>query len=166
MSYFLGLDIATSAAKAVLLDEQGLLVGEGTAAYPLSAPRPLWSEQSPEDWWQGAAASIRQALDAAGISGDQVACVGLSGQMHGLVLLDSAGEVLRPAILWNDQRTAEQCAWITARVGGLSRLLELTGNPALPGFTAPKLVWVRENEPAVYAQIATSCCPKITSATG
>ena len=137
-----------------------MLVGEGTADYPLSAPRPLWSEQSPEDWWQGAAASIRQALAAAGITGDQVACVGLSGQMHGLVLLDAAGEVLRPAILWNDQRTAEQCAWITERVGGLSRLLELTGNPALPGFTAPKLVWVRENEPEVYAQIAHILLPK------
>src|SRR5690606_30355227 len=125
----------------------------------LSTPRPAWSEQDPADWWSASIDSIRGVLATAGVKAEEVAGVGLTGQMHGLVLLDSAGEVLRPAILWNDQRTAAQCASITEQVGA-ERLLQITGNPVLPGFTAPKIVWVRENEPEVYGRIASFLLPK------
>jgi xylulokinase len=156
---FLGIDVSTTGAKALLVDEQGTIVGKGSSEYPLSTPRPLWSEQDPADWWAGTVASIREALASADISGDQVRAVGLTGQMHGLVLLDRSNRVLRPAILWNDQRTAKQCEEITRRVG-LERLLAVTGNPALTGFTAPKVLWVREEEPDVYAQTAQMLLPK------
>jgi xylulokinase len=160
VAYLLGLDISTTGAKALLIDERGRVVASATTEYPLSTPRPLWSEQSPADWWQGACASITAALKQAGLSGDDVSGVGLTGQMHGLVLMDKGGQVLRPAILWNDQRTGPQCAEITDRVGGLGRLLELTGNPVLPGFTAPKILWVQQNEPTVYERVAHILLPK------
>jgi len=160
MAYLLGLDVSTTGAKALLIDEQGQVVASATTEYPLFTPRPLWSEQSPADWWQGSYASIQAALRKAGLTGDDVRGVGLTGQMHGLVLLNASGQVLRPAILWNDQRTGPQCAEITERVGGLRRLLELTGNLVLPGFTAPKIMWVRENEPAVYERTAHILLPK------
>ena len=160
MAYLLGLDISTTGAKALLIDARGRVVASATTEYRLSTPRPLWSEQSPADWWQGACASITAALKQAGLSGDDVSGVGLTGQMHGLVLMDKGGQVLRPAILWNDQRTGPQCAEITDRVGGLGRLLELTGNPVLPGFTAPKILWVQQNEPTVYERVAHILLPK------
>jgi xylulokinase len=119
----------------------------------------LWSEQDPHEWWSATTASIRQALAQAGVSGEQVSAVGMTGQMHGLTLLDAQDAVLRPAILWNDQRTAAECDEITERVG-LARLLQLTGNRALTGFTAPKILWVRKHEPDVYAQIAHVLLPK------
>jgi xylulokinase len=159
MAFYLGLDISTTGAKALLVDEQGVVRASATTAYPLSTPRPLWSEQDPADWWKGAASSIRSALTQAGVEGEAVRGVGLTGQMHGLVLLDAAGSVLRPAILWNDQRTGAQCAEIDRRVGQ-EQLLRLTGNRALAGFTAPKILWVRENEPAVYARAAHVLLPK------
>src|SRR3954454_15467717 len=106
---FLGIDISSTGAKALFIDPAGRVVAAATTPLTLSTPRPLWSEQDPRQWWQGAANSIRQALGQAGVTGEQVAAIGLTGQMHGLVLLDERGEVLRPAILWNDQRTAEQC---------------------------------------------------------
>lgn len=160
MAYLLGLDVSTTGAKALLIDEQGNVLTSATTEYPLYAPRPLWSEQMPSDWWQGVCASIRATLARAGLTGDDISGVGLTGQMHGLVLLDRGGQVLRPAILWNDQRTGPQCAEITDRVGGLGRLLELTGNAVLPGFTAPKVLWVRENEPEVYERAAQVLLPK------
>ncbi len=159
MTFYLGLDISTTGAKALLIDEHGLVRASATTEYPLSTPRPLWSEQDPADWWKGAAASIRAALAQAGVEGEAVRGVGLTGQMHGLVLLDSAGAVLRPAILWNDQRTGAQCAEIERRVGR-ERLLQLTGNRALAGFTAPKVLWVQENEPDLYARAAHILLPK------
>jgi xylulokinase len=159
MSLFLGLDVGTTGTKALLLDERGVTLAGATAEYPLSTPHPLWAEQDPNDWWQGAIEAIRRVCAAAGVRGDAIAAVGLSGQMHGLTLLDEADRVLRPAILWNDQRTAAQCAHIT-EVLGLARLLELTGNPVLPGFTAPKIVWVRENEPDVYRRARRFLLPK------
>ena len=131
-----------------------------TEEYPLYTPRPLWSEQNPEDWWQGASTSVRRALAMPGVSAGEIAGIGLTGQMHGLVLLGEDGNVLRPAILWNDQRTGPQCEEITAWAGGLKKTVELTGNAVLPGFTAPKVVWVRENEPAVYDRIAHILLPK------
>ena len=136
------------------------MVASATTEYPLSTPRPLWSEQTPEDWWQGACASIQAVLRHAGLRGKDVSGVGLTGQMHGLVLMNRSGEVLRPAILWNDQRTGPQCGEITDRIGGLGELLKLTGNAVLPGFTAPKILWVRQNEPAVYERAAHVLLPK------
>ena len=156
---FLGLDVSTTGAKALLMDEVGTVVSSATTALPLSAPKPLWSEQNPKDWWEGIAKSIRQALGAVGARGAQVRGVGMTGQMHGLVLLDAGGRVLRPAILWNDQRTGAQCDEIRARLGK-ARLIQLTGNDALTGFTAPKILWVREHEPDVYARAAHILLPK------
>jgi xylulokinase len=156
----LGIDISTTGAKALIIDGRGDVIASATTEYPLSTPRPLWSEQSPADWWRGACTSIQAALKKARLTGDDVSGVGLTGQMHGLVMMDKSGQVLRPAILWNDQRTGPQCAEITDKVGGLGKLLELTGNAVLPGFTAPKIVWVRENEPEVYDRTAHILLPK------
>ena len=157
--YLLGIDVGTTGSKAVLIEARGSVVAEATSEYPMSTPQPAWAEQDPNDWWATTIAGIRRVLDQSGVRGERVAGVGLTGQMHGLVLLDSKGDVLRPCIMWNDQRTAEQCAAITERVGA-KRLLELTGNPVLPGFTAPKVVWVRENEPQVYRKVAKVLLPK------
>jgi xylulokinase len=159
MAYLLGLDISTTGAKALLIDNAGRVVASHTTPQPISTPKPLWSEQNPADWWDGIAQSIRQALATADVRGDEVACIGLTGQMHGLVLLDAAGQVLRPSILWNDQRTQAQCDEMTERIG-FERLIQLTGNRALTGFTAPKILWVRENEPDVYAKAAHILLPK------
>ncbi len=158
--YLLGIDVSTTGAKALVVDTTGSVVASATEEYPLYTPKPLWSEQNPEDWWQGTIRAVRRVLAAPGVSADEIAAIGLTGQMHGLVLLDQAGQVLRPAILWNDQRTGPQCAEITAWAGGLERLLALIGNAMLPGFTAPKLVWVRENEPDVYDRIRRVLLPK------
>ena len=147
----IGLDVGTTAVKAIRIDEDGNVLARAEEPYPLSSPHPGWSEQEPEDWWQAS----ERALAALG---DDDA-IGFSGQMHGLVVLDADDRVLRPAILWNDQRTAAQCAEIEATVG-LERLIALTGNRALPGFTAPKLLWLREHEPEVYARIAHILLPK------
>jgi xylulokinase len=156
---FLGVDVSTTGAKALLIDESGAVVSSTTSPLPLSTPRPLWSEQDPHDWWNGIAGSIRQALSAAGATGDDIRAIGLTGQMHGLTLLDAGGEVLRPAILWNDQRTGPQCDEIRRRIGR-ERLIQITGNDALTGFTAPKILWVQEEEPDIYARAAQILLPK------
>lgn len=158
-SLLLGLDVGTTGVKALLTRADGSLVAEATREYPLSTPRPLWSEQDPRDWWAGTLDSVRAVFEAAPDAAARLVAVGLTGQMHGLVLLDAQGEVLRPAILWNDQRTGPECEAITERVGR-ERLLELTGNPVLPGFTAPKIEWVRRNEPEVLARVAHVLLPK------
>ena len=159
MGLVLGIDVSTTATKAVLVDQAGAVRGVGTAEYGSSAPHPLWSEQDPEAWWDGAVVAIGSALAAAGASGDDVVAVGLTGQMHGLVLLDEADRVLRAAILWNDQRTAAECDLIRAAVGP-ARLIEITGNDALTGFTAPKLLWVRDHERDVWRSVAHVLLPK------
>lgn len=159
VSYVIGIDVSTTATKAVVVDGDGEVVSVGTSEYDYQTPHPLWSEQDPSLWWDGTAAAVRTALERAGIGGDAVAAIGLTGQMHGLVLLDADGEVLRPAILWNDQRTQAACDEIRQRVG-LQRLIEISGNDALTGFTAPKLLWVREHEPEVYARAAHVLLPK------
>lgn len=159
MSYFLGIDSSTTGVKALLIDERGEVVGTATTEIPLSTPQPLWSEQDPADWWRGAVSSVRSLLADTGLTGEQITAVGLTGQMHGLTLLDAAGEVLRPAMLWNDQRTGPQCDEIRARLGK-KRLVELTGNDALTGFTAPKILWVREHEPEVFAKVKQILLPK------
>ncbi len=146
----IGLDVGTTSVKAIAISPDGELLASATEEYPLSTPAPGWSEQDPEHWWRAA-----QACLAALPEGE----VGLSGQMHGLVVLGAEGEVLRPAILWNDQRTQAQCEEIERRVG-LERLIELTGNRALTGFTAPKLLWLREHEPDCYRRIRHILLPK------
>jgi xylulokinase len=158
-TYLLGIDVGTTGSKALLIDTTGAVVAEVTTEYPMSTPRPLWSEQDPGDWWSATVTSIRGVLEKSDVAPGQVAGIGLTGQMHGLVLLDGKGDVLRPCIMWNDQRTADQCAAITDKVG-TAKLLELTGNPVLPGFTAPKIVWVRENEPDTYRNTAHALLPK------
>ena len=159
MTYLMGLDISTTGAKALIIDETGAVIASANAPQPISQPKPLWSEQHPSDWWAGISASIRGALADAGLSGGDISAIGLTGQMHGLVLLGENGEVLRPSILWNDQRTQAQCDYMTAVIGA-ERLLELTGNPAVTGFTAPKILWVRDNEPEVYTKAAQVLLPK------
>lgn len=159
MTYFLGIDSSTTATKALLMDGDGSIVGIGRSDYAFETPRPLWSEQSPNLWWEATITAINQCLDAAGVSGTSVAGIGLTGQMHGLVMLDNRGEVLRPAILWNDQRTEVECDQIRDAVGR-KRLIEVTGNDALTGFTAPKVLWVRNNEPEVFDATATVLLPK------
>jgi xylulokinase len=156
----LGIDISTTGAKALIVDERGHVLASATEEYPLYTPRPLWSEQDPEDWWQGCQRAVQRALAERRINPADIQGIGLTGQMHGLVLLDKDDQVLRPAILWNDQRTGPQCVEITAWAGGLDRLLALTGNAVLPGFTAPKIGWVRENEPEVYERVAHVLLPK------
>jgi xylulokinase len=146
-----GVDVGTTGVKAIRISETGEVLARHEEEYPLSIPEPGWAEQDPRDWWR----ATETALDAVG----RDAPIGLTGQMHGLVLLDSADRVLRPAILWNDQRTGTECAEIEERVG-FERLVALTGNRALPGFTAPKLVWVRKHEPEVWAKAAHVLLPK------
>jgi len=158
-THLLGIDVGTTGSKALLVDADGAVKASATTEYPMFTPQPLWAEQDPADWWAATVTSIRQVLDRGDVQPDQVAGLGLTGQMHGLVLLDAQGEVLRPCIMWNDQRTAPQCAAITEAVGA-DEVLRLTGNPVLPGFTAPKIVWVREHEPEVYAQVAKVLLPK------
>ena len=155
--HYLGIDVGTTAIKALIVDESGSVVGEAEAPQELSVPQPGWSEQNPSDWWQGTIDAIRAACAQADIR--DVNAIGLSGQMHSSVLLDDADEVLRPAILWNDVRTTAQCRYITDRVGktGLRRLV---GNPALEGFTAPKLLWVRDEEPGLFDRVRTVLLPK------
>jgi len=159
MTHLLGIDVGTSGTKVVLMGEDGQIVASAYAEYPLVQPRPGWAEQAPEQWWQATVTGIKQVLSESGFNGDQVVGVGLSGQMHGAVLLDENYKILRPAILWCDQRTGAECEWITAKVGE-EKLFEWTGNPALPGFTAPKLLWVRQHEPEVYTQIRHVLLPK------
>ena len=159
MGYLLGIDVGTSGARALLCDEGGRVVATATTEYPAHSPRPLWSEQDPEDWWRGTCESVRMVLARAGIDGKEVRGIGLSGQMHGLVMLDAAHRVIRPAILWNDQRTAAECRQMTDAVGA-ERLLELACNPALTGFTAPKILWVRNNEPQNYERCRKVLLPK------
>jgi len=158
-TYLLGIDVGTTGSKALLVDAYGVVQTSATTEYPMVTPQPLWAEQNPNDWWAATITSIHQVLAKSGVQPDQVIGIGLTGQMHGLVLLDAQGEVLRPCIMWNDQRTAAQCAAITRQVGA-ENVLRLTGNPILPGFTAPKIAWVREHEPDVYARAAKVLLPK------
>ncbi|MHC4216858.1 MAG: xylulokinase [Planctomycetota bacterium] len=158
-NHLLGIDVGTGGAKALLIDAAGEVVASATTDYPLSTPRPLWSEQDPHQWWEATATSIGAVLREAGVKPNQVTGVGLTGQMHGLVALDAAGEVLRPAILWNDQRCAAECETIYRELGA-DNVLARAGKPALASFSAPKILWVREHEPEVFAAIAKVLLPK------
>ncbi len=149
-----GVDVGTTGVAAIAIEPDGEIVARAERAYALSTPKPGWSEQTPDDWWAAAEAALADVS-----AGREVAGIGLSGQMHGLVALGRDNRVLRPAILWNDQRTGEECDEIEQTIG-LERLIELTGNRALPGFTAPKLLWLRRHESETYAQIERICLPK------
>lgn len=159
MALVLGIDVSTTATKAILVEGTGGVRGIGVAEYPYETPRPQWSEQDPALWWEGAQAAIRAALASAGVDGSEVDAIGLTGQMHGSVLLDAADRPVRPAILWNDQRTAAACDAIRDAVGR-ERLIRITGNDALTGFTAPKLLWVRDHEPEAWARVTSVMLPK------
>ena len=154
MTVAVGLDVGTTGVKALAVTPSGDIAAQAEHGYPLSTPHPGWSEQDPEDWWRAAETALAEVS-----AGHEVVGIGLSGQMHGLVALDDGDRPLRPAILWNDQRTGAECEAIEAQVG-LERLIELTGNRALPGFTAPKLLWLRHHEPDSYARISRICLPK------
>ncbi len=155
----LGIDVGTSSTKAVLIRLDGTVVATAAPEYKFHTPKPLWAESDPEDWWEASIQAIRQVIRKGGVNGESIAAIGLTGQMHGLVLLGSKGEVLRPCIMWNDQRTAEECAEITTSVGA-DKVLSITGNPVLPGFTAPKIAWVKKHEPTVFAKIKHILLPK------
>ncbi|MFO0951318.1 MAG: xylulokinase [Isosphaeraceae bacterium] len=160
MSITLGIDIGTSGTKTLAIDETGRVVASSSAEYPCDHPRPGWSEQDPELWWQATAKTVRDVLAKGGLAPADVKGVGLSGQMHGSVFLDAAGQVIRPALLWNDQRTAAECAEIEQRAGGREALIRMVANPALTGFTAPKLLWVRRHEPANWERVRQVLLPK------
>src|SRR5256714_4258117 len=149
-AYYLGIDAGTSGLKALVIDEHGSAVAQGMASYALRTPRAGWVEGDPEEWWSALCTATRQALAGAGIGGAQIAAAGFSGQMHTLVLLDAAARPVRPAISWADARGAAERAEIEARVGR-TRLIALTGSPAVSAFTATKLLWGRPPEPAVWA---------------
>jgi xylulokinase len=159
MTVLLGLDVGTSGARAVAVDEDGRLVAQASAGFELLRPRPGWTEQRPEDWWAGGREVLARVAGEVAEEAGEVAGLGLTGQMHGSVFLDADDEVIRPALLWNDQRTARQADWIAERVGE-ARLLELAGNPALTGFQAPKIRWLAEEEPEHHARVATVLLPK------
>ncbi|MCL2704458.1 MAG: xylulokinase [Defluviitaleaceae bacterium] len=158
MSYFLGIDVGTSGTKALIMDESGRVLCTATEGYAVDMPQNGWAEQHPGIWWEAAIGAVRGVLkNAEYVKG--LKAVGLTGQMHGLAMLDKKGDVIRPALLWCDQRTGDQCRQITEAVGE-KRLIELTANPALTGFTSPKILWVRENEPENYAKCASIMLPK------
>jgi xylulokinase len=159
MGAYIGIDVGTSGTKTLLIDEKGAILASATVEYPLAHPKPGWAEQQPEDWWRATVESIRKVLASSGVGAGEVKGLGLSGQMHGTVFLDAKHAVLRPAILWCDQRTAAECDEITETIGAAA-LIKHTSNPALTGFSAPKILWLRRNEPDVYAKVRKVLLPK------
>jgi xylulokinase len=159
VKYLIGIDIGTSGTKTVLFTLNGEPVASHTCEYPLYQPTNGYAEQDPSDWWNAVVESVSAVLNKSGADSAEIVGVGLSGQMHGLVMLDKNGEVLRRSIIWCDQRTARECEEITSLVGA-ERLIEITANPALTGFTASKILWVRNNEPATYERCRHILLPK------
>jgi xylulokinase len=160
MAHLLGIDIGTSGTKTLICDDRGKVLATSVGEHPISSPRPGWSEQEPEDWWSATCKATKAVLKKARVKPAEISGIGLSGQMHGSVFLGDSDRPLRPAILWNDQRTAEQCAEIESRAGGREALIELVANPALTGFTAPKVLWVRQYEPKVWDRTRHILLPK------
>lgn len=157
---FLGVDVGTGGTRAVLIDRAGRVVASCASEHaPIRSEHIGWAEQEPEDWWRAACEAIAGAMAASGLAGAEIEAVGLTGQMHGCVILDADGKVLRPALIWCDQRTQPECDWLTEKIG-FERLIELTCNPALPNFTLTKLLWVREHQPEIFGKIAHVLCPK------
>lgn len=159
MSYLLGLDLGTSAAKAVLFNEGCQTIASASCSYPLYQPQNGWAEQDPEDWWRAVVDTVQTVLGKSRINGSQIKGVGIAGQMHGLVMLDKNGMALRRSILWCDQRTSEECRQLTEMVGK-DKLIKITANPALTGFTASKIIWVRNHQPEIYSKCAHILLPK------
>ena len=159
MNYLIGVDIGTSGTKTVLFDIEGNTISSALKEYPMQQPNIGWAEQNPEDWWDATYNTIKQVVTKSGVDPKKIKGIGLAGQMHGLVLLDKDNKVLRPSIIWCDQRTDRECAEITKLIGK-ERLIEITANPALTGFTASKILWVRNNEPDIYAKVAKILLPK------
>jgi xylulokinase len=159
MTYFLGIDASTTATKSLLIDEAGKVVAVASSDYDYETPQPLWSEQSPHLWWRAAQESIHEVIKKAGIDAAAIQGVGLTGQMHGLTPLDEDGEVLRPAILWNDQRSGAECDEMR-QILGKQRLIQITGNDALTGFTASKILWMKNHEPELFARLRHILLPK------
>ncbi len=159
MKYVLGVDLGTSSTKTVLFESNGRQVCEATREYPLYQPQNGWSEQEPEDWYRAGVETIHEVMEKSGVVADDVVGLGISGQMHGLVMLDENGEVLRRSIIWCDQRTARECEEMTEKIGA-KRLIDITCNPALTGFTACKILWVRKHEPEIYARCRHILLPK------
>jgi xylulokinase len=160
MGYLLGLDIGTSGVKALLVSPEGKIISSKTESYPLATPHSGWAEQSPYDWWEATVKVIKETVSDNPIDSNQIKGISLSGQMHSSVFLDEKMEVIRPAILWSDTRTSEQCKEIYARAGGLDQLIYYVSNPALEGFTAPKILWLKENEPENYKKVKHILLPK------
>ena len=159
MRYLIGIDLGTSATKTVLFDEAGNIIASAAREYPLYQPQNGWAEQKPEDWREAALETLKEVVETSHINKEDIKGLGISGQMHGLVMLDEKGDVIRPAIIWCDQRTGKECEEITQRVGK-ERLIEITANPALTGFTASKILWVRKHEPDNYAKCRHILLPK------
>lgn len=159
MQNFIGIDVGTSGVKAIVVDEQGQIVAQATAALALATPQPGWAEQHPHSWWEATVTAVKQVLAAAKLPSSSLGAVGLSGQMHSSVFLDRAGEIIRPALLWCDGRTTEQCTQITKAVG-LKGLRKSACNPALEGFTLPKVLWLKQHEPAAFRRLAKVILPK------
>jgi xylulokinase len=159
MPFLLGIDIGTSGTKTLLIDEKGTVLARAAAEYPLYEPKPQWSEQEPEDWWNAVCQTVRDVLTKSGVAARDIAGIGLSGQMHGSVFLDENGQVLRRALLWNDQRTQAECDWITQTVGK-DKIVDMISNPVLTGFTAGKIIWLRNNEPQTFAKVRKVLLPK------
>ena len=160
MSCLLGIDVGTSGTKILLCDYEGRVLATATAEHGISSPKPGWSEQNPIEWWEATCQATRNVLDRAKVDPAQVTGIGLSGQMHGSVFLDKDHQPLRPALLWNDQRTAKECEEIEKAAGSRKKLINMVGNPALTGFTAPKILWVRRHEPKVYNRTRQILLPK------
>ena len=160
MAVFLGIDVGTSATKALLCSRKGEVLATASAEHPIHTPKPGWSEQDPRDWWTSSVAALQAACRKAKVKPEKIDAIGLSGQMHGSVFVDKAGKSLRRALLWNDQRTAKQCQEIEERAGGRAGLIDLVNNVALTGFTAPKILWVRENDPKTYEKTHKVLLPK------
>jgi xylulokinase len=160
MTAFLGIDIGTSGTKTLAIDGHGKILADATETYPCHHPRPLWSEQDPDDWWRATVATVRAVVKQAGLKPPDVKAIGLSGQMHGSVFLDRNQRVIRRALLWNDQRTAAECDEIERRAGGRRKLIKLVANPALTGFTAPKILWLRNHEPRNFDALRKVLLPK------
>ncbi len=160
MAYLLGIDIGTSGTKTLVCDEEGTVLATATAEHPIHQPKPGWSEQDPEDWWNAVKAATKSVLKKARLKATDITGIGLSGQMHGSVFVDKTGSVIRRALLWNDQRTAAECAEIEAKAGGRNELIAMVANPALTGFTAPKILWLRKNEPKNFGKTVQVLLPK------
>jgi xylulokinase len=160
MSIVLGIDVGTSGAKCLAIDPKGAVLASASSGYPCAHPKPLWSEQDPEDWWKATVKIVHAVMKHAHLKPADVAAIGLSGQMHGSVFLDKSNNVIRPALLWNDQRTAAECEEIERRAGGRKKLIGMVANPALTGFQAPKILWLRNHEPRNFAKLAKVLLPK------